>query len=66
MPPPEGFRLASQKLGKTPGERIDFTMRPGGEMVNAGDLKSPGFGRAGSNPAPGTTRDFWNSFIQSN
>lgn len=24
------------------------------KSVNAGDLKSPGFGRAGSSPAPGT------------
>ena len=50
--------------GNSLDESIEWTVSPGGEMVNAGDLKSPGFGRAGSNPAPGTTQhDFRPIFV---
>ncbi len=35
---------------------MNGTKCPGGEMVDTGDLKSPGHcDRAGSSPAPGTT-----------
>jgi hypothetical protein len=46
--------LVDLRRGAREDESIDSSPSPDGEMVNAGDLKSPGFGRAGSNPAPGT------------
>jgi hypothetical protein len=36
--------------------KIRQTKSPGDETVNVGDLKSPGFGLAGSSPARGTNK----------
>ncbi len=62
-PASAGFLLPAQRAYSDVLSRAWFSMRlrsgtlcarPGGEMVDAGDLKSPDASRAGSSPAPGT------------